>query len=464
MGLDKVLNIASNTMSVYQQAMNVASNNISNSSNPNYTRQTVIFGSAGSDFLGGNGVKISDIQRVRNNLLDVQVNNYQSASSDASKRSSILSQVESVVSEPSTSGLSADITDFFDSWSTLATQPNSSDLRSEVIQKAQTLSDSFNGIFNSLNDIQTNLQQQATADAVSINQYLAEITSLNQQIHEASASGVQAGDLQDERDGVITSLSQLVNVTSQANNDGTANVSIGGVMGADSASSTSFQATIVKGQLKLVSTKDASSAAVLNSGELSAISDLYSNKIPSYISSYQTLANTIVNQINAVHMTGFTLEQNGTSSTGIPFFGELDNSGNVVNAFSQGELNINSNVLSNPSLIAASDTANSDANGSNATNIANLIDKSFPELGNKSILDSYTGLLDQVGTDKTAADNKETSTGTILTSLQTQQASISGVSMDEEMTNVLKYQRVYQAAAKLISISDALMSALIGIT
>jgi len=459
--ISKVFDIATNSLETYQQALSITSNNISNADNPDYSRQVVQFGTTGSDSLGGSGVKIADVQRIRDSMIDTQVRNYQSSSSYSNEQSGILSQIESVVAEPSNSGLSSYIADFFNSWSSLAANPNSTSMRSTVIDKAQSLSDSLKSTFDSFSDISTSLKQQADTDVSTINQDLAQINSYNQKIYQAFSSGAETNELQDERDGIINNLSKMVNVSVQSGIQGTANVNIGGIFGADTSTYNQFDEKIINGQLRLVSKNDPNSSVIANSGEFAAINDLYSNKIPAYTSSYQKLAQTLVDKVNSVHMQGSTLVQGASSQTNIPFFGELDPDGNITDAFAYGKININPAILNNTNNIAASDTPNNDGNGNIATQIANLADTPCTELGDQTIGDSYSTLISQVGMDKTSADNDVSSTGAILTQLQTQQKSISGVSIDEELTNVIKYQQSYAAAAKLISTAEAMLQTLI---
>ncbi|MHB8930626.1 MAG: flagellar hook-associated protein FlgK [Melioribacteraceae bacterium] len=461
MSIGNVFDVSVRAMSAYQQAIDVTSNNISNASNPDYARQKVQFATVTAENGRGAGVTISDVQRIKDDLLGVQIRNYQSKSSDANKRSQVLSQIESIISEPSDNGLSNYMTQFFNSWDQLSAQPNSTPLRLNVIQKAQSVSDRFTQILNGLNDIQTTLQTEALNDVSTINAYLKDLNGLNQRISESEMRGIKANELKDQRDALIGKLSEMVNVSVQNNPNGSVSVNVGGLFGSDLNTYNQFDMKIVNGQMRLVSQTDSSAVAMLNSGELYAVSDLYSNKISQYKSSIENLETVFVNKINEVHMSGNTLVQGAVSKTGIPFFGELDVNGNVINTIANGQLQINPQILDNPANIAASDAANNDGNGNNANKMAQLLDSKLSELNGQNLLDNYSTILNNIGLDKVSNDNTIQSSEAILLKLDNQETSTSGVSLDEEMANVLKFQRSYDAASKMVKIADEMIQTIL---
>ena len=353
------------------------------------------------------------------------------------------------------------MTQFFNSWDQLSAQPNSTPLRLNVIQKAQSVSDRFTQILNGLNDIQTTLQTEALNDVSTINSYLKDLNGLNQRISESEMRGIKANELKDQRDALIGKLSEMVNVTVQKNPNGSVSVNVGGLFGSDLNSYNQFDMKMVNGQMRLVSQDDSASIAMLNSGELYAVSDLYSNKISQYKSTIENLETVFVNKINEVHMSGNTLVQGADSKTGIPFFGELDVNGNVINSIANGQLQINPQILDNPANIAASDTANNDGNGSNANKMARLLDSKLSELNGQTLLDNYSTILNSIGLDKVSNDNTIQSSESILLKLNNQETSTSGVSLDEEMANVLKFQRSYDAASKMVKIADEMIQTIL---
>lgn len=461
MGIGRLLDISVRSMAAYQRAIDVTSQNISNAGNTEYTRQKTVFATEETQAGIGMGVKIQDVLRVKNDLLDSQIRKYQSSLSDSEKRSELLQQIESVIAEPSDVGLSSYMTRFFNSWSQLAANPNSYQLRSQVIQNAQRLSERFTELFEGFSSVQAVLQKEAVSKTNEMNEYLKEIAEMNQRIYESEARGIKASELKDKRDSVIDKLSQIANVTVNYNEFGAAVVNVGGVQGADQNVYTEFEISFVNNKMRIVSKNDKNAIAIINSGELFTYTDLYSNKIPEYRTKLEDIANAFVNKVNEYHTQGFTLSQGGSSSTGIPFFGTLDIHGNVVDTFVNGQIKINDEILNNSNNIAASGAANNDGNGSVANLIASLSDLKLAELNNQSLLEGYSGLLNTFGTDKVVSDNKIESNSLVIQQLKNQKSSYSGVSIDEEMTNVIKFQRSYEAAAKLIKVVNDMMETII---
>lgn len=461
MSIGRLLDISVRTMSTYQSAIDTASQNISNAGNPDYTRQKVLFANEVGEKGIGIGVKIQDVLRIRNDILDSQLRKYQSSLSDSEKRSEVLKQIEAIISEPSSNGLSTFINEFFNAWDALSANPNSQQLRLTVIQKAQELSSRFKDTIDGFTEIQYMLQQDANVQVNQINDYLKGIYEMNQKIYDAEARGTKANELKDQRDALIDKLSQIVNISVQKNDYGSVMVNVGGVYGADQTNYNQFEVKLVDGQLRLVSKLDSNSLAYVNGGEFFATSDLLSNKITAYKSAYEKLATNFIDQVNAIHTEGYTLPISGSSNTGIPFFGELNSSGKIVNAFVDGEIKINSAVLSDSRNIAVSSVSGYEGNNEIATRIAELSKTKIPELDNQTFTENYTSIINSIAQEKVMSDNSITSNDLVVQNLKTQKASYSGVSIDEEMTNVMRYQRSYEAASKLIKIADELLQTIL---
>ncbi len=448
MSLSKILDISSGSLDAYSKALDVTANNISNSSNPDYSRQTINFQTETPQQLAGliwgSGVKISDINRVRNSLTDSQIraNNQKFSYSDTS--STMLNQIQSLFSEPSDQGLSNLMSNFFNSWQQLAVTPNSTSLRQNVIYAANQVGDKVKNITDGINSIKGDIVSQFNNSVNQINTYLSQIQGLNAQIFTAQSSGASPNDLMDQRDKLIDSLSKLVNINVTTDNNNSANISIGGVLAADRSSYVQFTAAIENGALVLKGPDGTSSA--LTGGSLYALSDIYSNKLPSYQSSLDQVMQQLVSSVNAAHSQGSTITD--PPQTGVNFF---DN-------YQSGVLTVNKDILNDPSMIAVSADGTS-GNGDIAVTIGNIADQKV--LNGKTISDSYSDLISKIGNDTSSAKDSATSLQLVLNQLNQQKASYSGVSVDEEMTNVIKYQRSYDASAKLIKVADDMMQTLI---
>lgn len=449
MGISRVFDIAQSSLSTYQGALDVTANNIANSSNPDYSRQRVNLSTTRAQQLGnlswGTGIQMDSIQRVRDTLIDQQLrtNNQQYSAMD--QKSTILNQVENLFSEPSDIGLSSLSAAFFNSWQELSVTPNSVTLRNNVIQAAQNMATKISSINDGLNAIKSDIISETSDKINSINSDLKQIQSLNEQIFQSKSSGVTPNELMDSRDKVIDDLSSLVNINVTYDSSNSAIISIGGVFVADKGSYVPLKSTVSNGELKITS-EDGNSTPTLSGGQLSALTDLYNKTIPGYQTSLDSFVNNMVTAVNDQHTQGYTISN--PSQTSIKFF----------DSYSNGVLSINNDILNDPNKIAISADGTS-GNGDIALNIANLSSKK--DSSGTALMDSYSNLVARIGNDSKSAADSSQAYQLSLNQLKQQRSSYSGVSVDEEMGNVIRFQRSYDASARLIKIADDMLQTLL---
>jgi flagellar hook-associated protein 1 FlgK len=249
----------------------------------------------------------------------------------------------------------------------------------------------------------------------------------------------------DSRDKAINELSKLANINVTIDKDNSAVVSIGSVMAVDRFSSAQLQVVTENGQLK-VKNGDGSYTLSLQGGSLGSITQLYNNTLPNLTSQLDDTANKIMDQVNSLHSTGQTLQN--PPATGVNFF----------SSYADGVLSINQAILGDVKNIAAS------ANGNSGNN---EIAKKISDLGTlklsdgNTISDTYAAFVNTVGTTIQTANQTTDSTNSVVQQLENQKANYSGVSVDEEMINIMKYQRSYAASAKVISMADQLFQTIL---
>ncbi len=449
MSISSVFDISTKSLMSYQEALDVTSNNISNAANPDYSRQQVVLSEDPSqqvgNFIFGTGVKLGDIQRVTDNLTNSQIWTNNAKYSNNNQSSSVLNQIQQLFAEPSTSGLSSLSTAFFNAWQQLSVTPNSNALRNNVIQTAQSLSAQVQNINDGFNSVKSDLVSQSKNQVNQINTDLQQIQSLNVQIYQSQSSGQQPNDLLDQRDKAITDLSNLTNINVSYDSGNSAVISIGGIFAVDRAHSTQLQLSNINGKLSLTTT-DGSVSGALTGGSLFALTNMYNNTIPGYQNSLDSYVNNLMNGVNSQTIAGYT---NGNPpQTGVPFFSGYQN----------GTLSINTQIIQDPSKIAASSDGTS-GNGNIALNISNILNQQ--NSSGVSLNDNYNQLISQVGSDTQNVTNSAKSYQLVLNQLQNQKASISGVNTDEETSNVIQYQKCYDASAKIISIASQMLDTII---
>jgi flagellar hook-associated protein 1 FlgK len=435
-------------MATYQRSLDVASNNIANAGNKDYRRQRAVLSTETTQqYAGitwGSGIKMDDIERIRDSLTESQIISNTQRHSYFDKSSVLLGQIEEIYSEPSELGLSNLMGDFFSSWSELSANPTSSALRGNVVYSAENLGSKVEEINDSYKVVKSSIYYEFKDDVREINNTLSTLQSVNRQISEARGIGQNANDLMDKRDLLVDDLSKLTNITVNYESDETVNVSIGGVFAVDKGNYTEFELSSVEGELAMV-TKNGGRKADLTGGEMGALVDTFTNKIPSYQNQLDDIINQLVTSVNDIHNSGQTLDD--PPQPGLDFFSGYEN----------GKLTINDAILDDYNKIAASSDGTS-GNGEIAIQIFELSDAKL--LNGNRLIDSYSTLLSGVGSDKQNADSLEESGKMVLEQLQNQKDSYSAVSVDEEMLDVMKFQKAYEASAKLISMADEMLEIL----
>ena len=188
--------------------------------------------------------------------------------------------------------------------------------------------------------------------------------------------------------------------------------------------------------------KDGSYPVILSGGELNGLSQVYSQKIPKYKEKLDEVINTLINAVNGEHRQGYT--NTDPQETGINFFEIYEN----------GILKVNPEIISNVNKIAVSSDGTL-GNGQIALRISQLSDAQL--INGSTLSEYYSVLVNTLGNDGLLQANYAKANQLVISQLEQQQFSISGVSIDEEMTNILKYQRSYEASAKLITVADEMI-------
>jgi flagellar hook-associated protein 1 FlgK len=436
-------------------AMSVLGQNIANANNTTYKRQQVIMsgsylsvgnnGTTPQGFLGS-GVQISSIRRLQDSFVDSQLlgSNQDLGKSQTSKNA--LDQVVSLVGEPSDTGISSALDKFWNAWQDLSGSPDSSASRNALVSAAQTVTSSMNNLYTKINALRTAQDQTVRSDVDTVNGLASQLASVNQQIQQAVGAGATPNDLLDKRDDLLSQLSSLTNV--QIHGDGGANdvISISGhvlVQGARAEKLTT--GTDASGHATVLWAED-SSAANITGGEIGGALDISNNVLPGYLTQLDTVANGLMSGVNALHETGYGLD----GSTGTAFF----------TGTGAGNITVNAAITANPSLIAAASAKSATGDGSLALSIAKL--KSSALVGTSTVGEAYSTFVSKNATDDSNFADRVTVQTKIQQQLTTQQQSVSGVSVDEEMADMVKYQQSYNASARVLSTMNSMINTLMG--
>lgn len=465
-GLFSTLDLGSRSLQTQQQAVEVAGQNLANVNNPAYARQRVVI--QASDAIAtsigpqGTGADAVAIQQLRDALVDRQITSETSVSGYWNAQQSALQYAQTGLGEQlgnsatsvsgsagSPQGLAADLGNLFNAFQSLSTAPGSMAERQGVVNQAQVLATGLNQTSQQLAGLRGLLNDSITSDVASANQLLAGIASLNQQITAAEgSSGGAANDLRDLRQQKLEELAKLVNVDTGTAPNGTVNVSVGGhLLVAGTQTLDTLQTYDAGGGQMLVRAAGSGTALTVTGGSVGGNIDARDGALAATQASLNTLAAQLISQVNAVHGAGYSL----TGSTGADFFTGTD----------AASIQVNSALAAQPGLIQASGAAGAAGDNQAAVALAQLANKKLAGLNNQTFSDSYSLSVAQLGQSLATANTQVSDQQAVQTLLRNQRNSVSGVSIDEEMTSLVSFQRAYEASAKLVNTVDQMLSVVI---
>jgi flagellar hook-associated protein 1 FlgK len=455
--------MAARSLGVQQEEMTISGQNLANVNNTNYAdEQLVVSESTPLDTtIGeeGSGVQATGITSSRNSLLDSQIQGETSLTGSLTAQQTNLQNAEAYLDEQissssssstaeSSNGLAADLSNLFNSFQSLSADPGSLSLRQTAIQSAQQVSAQFNQVSSQLSTVQDNLNTSVQNDVASANQDLAAIASLNKQIVAAQAAGGSASQLVDQREQTLENLAGLANFSSTTQANGAVNVSIGGVamVSGGSVSDTLQTYDPGNGQLQ-VQAKNAGTDITLTGGSIEGEITARDGALASLQSGLNTLASQLITQVNSIYSAGCDL--NGNS--GQDLFTGSDAS----------DIGVNANLVDDPSQFQAAATAGATGDNTVALALAQLGSQKITGLNKQTFSASYALTVSNLGNAISSVNDQLDNGQAVSQMLTNERASSSGVSTDQEMTNLLQYQKAYEAAAELISTLNEMMQTVV---
>lgn len=473
LGLFGTLMLGARSLETQRQGIEVAGHNLANVNNPAYARQRIKLQTSETvpSTLGpqGTGAEATAILQLRSSLLDNQITTETSVSGSLESQQAALQYAEASLGQQidrqstgaegasassgvaGQQGIAENMSDLFNGFQSLSTSPTSLAERQVLLMKAQNLAGKFGQVDHRLSDLSDSLNRNVTSDVGEANRLITEITSLNKQIFntELNSSGV-ANDLRDTRQQRLEDLAKVVRFDSHIDASGNVQLSIDGQSIISGVQTTSLlESYDAGGGRMMVRTAVGATPLNITGGSLHGGIDVRDNTVGSLRSSLNTLASNLITQVNALHSGGFGL--GGT--TGQPFF----------TGSSASTMGVNATLVSDASLIQASGTPGAAGDNQVALALAQLNTKPLAALGNQTFAQSYAQTVASLGQTLASVNGNLADQQTVNNMLKSQRDSVSGVSMDEEMTDLMKYQKAYQASAKLISTVDAMLDVVMSI-
>jgi len=443
MSLGSSLSISLQALLASQAGLSVTSNNIANVNTPGYSREVANFEESPPETFGnlqfGTGVNLTSITAVRDNVLQLRLNQEAQSQGKLDTFTTGMNQVQVLFNEPAGAGLQNLISQFFSSFQQLSADPTNAGLRQSVISDAQTLTAGFNQTAAALQTQQTSADQGVVQTVAQINQLTSQIATLNSEISAPAVSGQASNALVDQRNLEINQLSQLVDVQS-ITADGT-NLTLTTSAGAELVvGSQSFNLTTQTNAatgFQDVYSQGSNITSAITGGNLAGDIQLRDQEVPELQNQLDTLANGLATSVNTQQAAGFDLNGNAGTNLFVPPTGVTGAALNLKVA------------ITDPNLIAASGDGTPGDNA-NATALANLQNQNI--ISGQTPINYYSGLVYQVGNDTANATSNLSAENLLIQQLQDQQSAVSGVSLDQEGANLVQYQNAYNAAAKVASV------------
>lgn len=459
------LSTALSALQSERKALEVTGQNIANANTVGYTRQRPNLQAVGGSVIPalysksdgiGNGVTVSDIQRLQDSFLEQRANSENGTLTNLAGRQQTLTDIENSFGEPGSTGIQASLATYWNGWDDVANNPSDTAARTALIGSAQSLAAGLNGAATSLNSQWTASNETLKSTVQQVNATATNIASLNKAIIAATAAGNQPNDLMDQRDLLIRQLASSIGVTTKANPNGSTDVLLGG---AALVSGTVARALTVGGGTALdqvsgpppnpvtVTWGATGNAAAIGSGQTGALLTALNTTIPSYSEQLDAVAASLVSSVNAQQAAGYDL--NGAA--GAAFFDPAK--------MTAGSITV---VLTDPKTIAASAIAPTVDGGGNT--VVNLDGSNAQRLANFSGTGadaSYRQLIVALGSESQAAQQKANTQQSVVTQVTASRDSAAGVDLDEEQTNLITFQQAYNAAAQYMSVLNGVLDTLI---
>jgi flagellar hook-associated protein 1 FlgK len=452
------INMALRTLLANQQALEVTEHNVANANTPGYHRQEVVltagpsyatpgFQNSGVAGQMGTGVFVDRIRRFDREYSEGRFRREVGETNRWETQHDILVEAEAILSETTSDGLITKLDDFWNGWQALSDEPADLALRADLRERASTLLEAINRRSLELHNLRVEQDLRISERVDEINTIAASVASLNVEIAHVYAMQDQPNDLLDERDQLLDRLAELTGAVSSLQENGEVLVSIGGhalVVG-KGVFTLETVADPTNDGLKQIQWSDGKSWNA-STGELVGLITARDQNVKEALEGLDDLASTLIQRVNELHRTGYGLN----NETMLDFFDGTD-------ALS---IRLSSDIDDLSSIAAA---VNPDSPGDNqlALQIAAVASEKLMAGNTTTLNQFYTGHIASMGLSVLSAERNANDRSIVADALQQQRESVYGVNLDEEAANLIKYQRVYEAAARLMTTLDDMLDRVI---
>jgi flagellar hook-associated protein 1 FlgK len=456
MSISSLLFTSRDALASSQMAIDITGGNIANVNTPGYSRQRANLTAVGGVSVGGTsaqiGVTVSRVDRLYDRFIESQIINQQQNTGYSNTLLQGLENIQVMIDETDGGGISEQLSKFWSSWEDLSQNTEGVVERTALLSAAENLTGSLNSYKRNLDGISTDLNQNISDTVAQVNELLDEIKDLNTRILETAGDSGDANDLQDKRTQTLKELGALLNITQFENENGMVNIYLSNgeplLQGTLEQTLSVKQNATGRSDIYLSQTSEDTVNSALTSGKLGALTQLQNDIIPEYVNYINNFTQSLADRVNELHHKGFDTYDNA----GIDFF-EIPDTAN-----SAGTLRVHTEIAADVSRIAASTSVT--GNGDNASAISAVQNELLLNSGTSTLGSYLATIVGRIGQQVSIAQTNSDRQTTIANHLDNQRESVSGVSIDEEMIRLIKYQMGYTAAGKLVTVVDEMLDTL----
>jgi flagellar hook-associated protein 1 FlgK len=469
MGINNVLQTGKSGMTSAKAGIATSGHNIANANTEGFSRQRVqteaittqqASGLSNGGLHVGEGSKISRVERINDGYLEKQLREGTRDTAYHEEKQVFLNQVEDVFNEMNGDGLNRIVAKFYNDFRKLSNDPTSEAIRQSVRESSQAMVNDFKRLRGEVEAVRSHIDNRIDGSMKELNVAAKELAELNGKIRLAEVQGNEANDLRDRRDGIIKKINTFVDVNAHPDNQGNIDVEIKGVgplvtgvnvedFSVHRAPSQADQGN-VDGSLQISRSSLGNNyiTGQFQGGKIGALIETRDQAISGVLERLDQLAYSISSSVNEIHEKGFT--QDGR--TGVAFFKPVN-----TRTGAAGQLALSDDVHGSVANIATALQPDAPGDNRNSLAIANLQNIHLMNNGKTTVDDFYNSIVSDIGV--SSARNREAvgQQASIMTQLQKMRDQVSGVSIDEETTNLMQYQHAFDASARVIKVADEMM-------
>lgn len=469
LGIMGTMEMARNAMRTARAGAEVSGNNLANASNPIYARQRIKVNSAitipTEKGPQGSGAEVARLEQVRDKVLDKSLISEKSVTQYFQAKQLYLRRAEAGLGQIvdsqtidaggayGTYGLAEGMTELFNSFQSLSVSPTSTAERQTVIFNAQKVADKFNTVDRRLSDLRTAINDEVQDVIKDVNSKLKELAYTAINIGNIESVEGAANEVRDSLQASMEQLSEYVNISTTTNEDGQLNVFVDGMqMITENVLTNSVKLHTDGDGMYYVADNTNGTVFSLKSGYLKGMIDARDVGIKDLRTNISAIAEELITEVNSLHQTGYDL------------YGTNDNTAGLFTGTNGSNIGVNASIISDPRKLQGSSSATEVSNNDVLRSIAALSTKTVTNLSGMTFSENYGNTVSRFGQDLALATSQLNDQQTVQKMLEKQRESIMGVSVDEEVANLVIYQRAFQASARLLSTMDDLMQDVLNMT